>query len=89
MSGKPHPEGVAKAIALIQQVQSLNAEIRELETATAKLEDKRKYLGNAYRELTGLIAEMDLASSGNFGYENRMAWFLADSFYHQTKGISE
>lgn len=84
MSGKPITNGVSKAIALIQQLRSLNEEIAYLEAEAAKLDDKRKYRDNAYGDLRGLIAEMDLVSSGNFGYENRMAWFLSE-FLRQVK----
>lgn len=78
MSGKPYPEGVTKAVDLMDECAALNDEIQELHPKVQRMREAEVRYGQAYVELQKLLREMDLESQGHFGYENRLAWFLME-----------
>src|SRR4051812_527338 len=78
MSGKPYPEGVERVITLLEHASALDVEIARLEAQTRDLDDMRKRRANIAKELRGKLQEMDLESTGHYGWENRMTWFLGE-----------
>lgn len=82
MSGKPYPEGVKEVACALQRLRMLEAEIARQETAIREASDR---LTEAQRDRTKTKTElwkklesMDLTSSGNFGFEERMTYFLRE-----------
>ena len=88
MSGKPHPDGVKRVRELLDSEARLREEAARLERtikeSKKRLEAVDGEYGRACSERTKLMAQMDLTSSGNFGYEERMSWFLVE-LVRQTK----
>ena len=83
MSSKPSPSGVAALRAHIHRMRQFGAEVDELDAEISVLEDKKKRRREAaekYAEASRMVIksldEMDCASAGNFGWENRMVWML-------------
>ena len=82
MSGKPNPEGVKKAIELLDKISSLSAETDELRRCIDRDTDRYNRLKEeldviwvTYRKL---MKEMDVSAEGNTGFEMRAAWFLTE-----------
>lgn len=92
MSSLPHPEGVAEIIQLLGQVEALEAEEMELrpkvQAFAGRLLAVEEKLGEARRRLPELLQAMDVDSPGNFGWEKRMGWFLAE-MRRQLRGNKE
>lgn len=88
MSGRPYPEGVQRVLVLLETEAQLVDEANRLRETIASAEKRLKSVdseyGKANVERTKLMAQMDLAHSGNFGYEGRMSWFLRE-LVRQTK----
>jgi hypothetical protein len=88
MSGKPYPDGVKRVRELLNDEARLRDEAarlkRSIEEAKKRLETVDGEYGRACSERTKLMAQMDLTSSGNYGYEQRMSWFLVE-LVRQTK----
>ncbi len=78
MSSKPHPEGVAEVIKLLTEVDALNAEAANLRSMAARLKEVEARVETLRRRLPELLRKMDVESPGNFGWESRMEWFLAE-----------
>lgn len=83
MSGRPNPEGVTKIINLMEQRTKLANEASTLRQMVARLKDVEEAHAKATRDLWATMDAMDLTSSGNFGHEGRMLWFL-DELRRQT-----
>lgn len=78
MSGKPYPEGVAKVIELLDVIETLGAEMESLRRSAKRLEvviDQRTTLIAEYGQL---MRNMDVDSSGNYGFAGRAGWFLSE-----------
>ena len=76
MSGKPYPEGVKRAVQLIDEIEELRRTINHLEPLVAELHTAHEKFAQASKALQKLLADMDLESKGNYGFEARMGWFL-------------
>lgn len=78
MSSQPSPSGAAKAIELIDRAASLDHEIKQLRPMAVRLkkaEEERSIVG---REIGEHLRSMDCDSPGNFGWEGRFGWLLAE-----------
>lgn len=78
MSGKPHPAGARRALALIDLLDANARVIEEHEKSVATLRTAKEERGRLSGELHELLRTMDVESTGNFGYEGRTAWLLAE-----------
>ena len=82
MSGKPNPERVNQFIQILNEMTDANLDIRntlkDIETLNARLTKARMTYGTKYTELFELMQNMDVYSSANTGYRERMAWFLVE-----------
>lgn len=78
MSGKPSSEGVAEVLKLLRRVEELDAEISELKPKADRLRSAECEKSNAASAVAKLLASMDVAATGNHGFESRMAWFVAE-----------
>ena len=77
MSGKPWPEGVTEAIALMTKINTLNPIIDKLRKDAEHLLILEQEWSDTERALRVLLEQMDL-NPGNYGYAARMAWFLKE-----------
>lgn len=88
MSGRPSPDGVKRVRDLLDAEARLSSEANRLKemiaNATKRLDQVNHEHGLSCRERTKLMAQMSLTSSGEFGYEERMSWFLIE-LVRQTK----
>ena len=82
MSGKPNSDKVlvfrltlARTANASERIGILTEEIR---TCQIELENQRKEYTDARDLMFKLIEEMDVKDSGNFGWEDREAWFLVE-----------
>lgn len=78
MNDRPYPEGVTKIIELLDQIETVDTELVEIDRLIGKaekLQDDRRVLWTAYEKLMG---EMDLQSTGNYGFIGRVTWFLSE-----------
>lgn len=87
LSGKPYPEGVARAVELLDKIATLNAEIAGLQAAVERLKAAKDEHALWAGELRKLLEDMDLTSEGNYGYIGRLSWFLAE-MRRQTRSAS-
>lgn len=80
MSGKPWPDGVTQAMALIQRKAALEAEASKLRPQVARLEKVEEEWATAAEALQKLLTSMDISADqkGNWGWEGRFAWFLEE-----------
>lgn len=78
MSRLPHKEGVAEVVALLDKVATLEAEAEELRPKAERLCAVDAELRGLRQRLPDLLRSMDVESPGNFGWERRMGWFLAE-----------
>lgn len=78
MSGKPSVEGVTEVLRLLRLVESLDLEIVELKPKADRLRSAEYEKSNAASAIAKLLASMDVAATGNHGFESRMAWFVAE-----------
>ncbi len=78
MSSKPYPDGVREVIALLAEIESLAAEATQLRPQVARLKEVEEQAQIAGRKLQPLLRSMDVEAPGNWGWERRMAWFLAE-----------
>lgn len=78
MSSKPHTEGVAEVLALLARADELDAELTALRAAAVRMRKAEEERGNVSRRLSELLRSMDLEAKGNYGWENRFGWFLAE-----------
>jgi hypothetical protein len=82
VSGQPHPEGVTEIIAILRNADVLESEQNDLrpkiEAMSARLKEVTEQLVSERRRLRPLLESMDLSSLGNFGWESRFGWFLAE-----------
>lgn len=82
MSGKPSRDGVTTFREALQKLAYSDQQIARLRLEIA---DRQKDLAaflpaaeSARREVFELMKGMDVQHSHNFGYENRMEWFLVE-----------
>ena len=78
MSSKPYPGGVAEVVKLLSEVDALDAEAKRLRPAAQRLKEVEAQSETLRRRLPELLRSMDVESPGNFGWEGRMGWFLAE-----------
>lgn len=82
MSGKPSSGGVSEVIRLLGQLQEADETLakqipaREALAATITVAEAKRREDN--RTLEALLREMDVDSSGNYGWAGRMGWFLGE-----------
>lgn len=89
MSGKPSPSGAKRAIEILTRVAQLTETIDtlgpEVRQKTAQLKALGEERHQLQSELGKLMRKMDCDSPGNFGWEGRMSWLVAE-MYKQMKG---
>jgi hypothetical protein len=78
MSRLPHPDGVAEVVSLLAEVDALESEADQLRPKAQRLQEVEAQAESLRRRLPELLRSMDLESPGNFGWERRMGWFLAE-----------
>ena len=85
MSGLPDEEGVQRVLNLMEREEGLLAELEQLRATVAPLQQMQARLTQVEKEIVeatnmvGLLLEkMDVSSPGNYGFGNRMGWFLAE-----------
>lgn len=82
MSGKPHPDGVKRAIELLDQIAAADSELPEVLSLIERSHERAKELKSnralAWEEYSELMHDMDVSSEGNYGFEQRAGWFLAE-----------
>ena len=93
MSGRPSPEGVAKFLDLWAAMSETTSRIERLSHAISIREHERiaakENYGAAQKELFDLMSAMDIASCSNYGYENRMSWFLVELHRQQSEAVEK
>ena len=89
MSGLPSVEGVAEIYELIAKEVSLEDEIailhKTLSDGSARLKLAQEQYAAVTRSITDKMERMDVASHGNFGWQRRLAWFLAEFYRHNNR----
>jgi hypothetical protein len=92
MSGKPHPEGVARAAELALRIEEILAKARSFQevivTTQAKLKAAEENYQQLRTEFDDLMSSMDLTARGNRGHEMRMEYFLCE-IIRQTKASAK
>lgn len=82
MSGQPYPEGVARLAGHLRDLEDAREGIaREHDVITAHQEKLSAHQENERIALAAIdeaMVEMDVRSTGNFGYENRRLWLLRE-----------
>ena len=80
MSGKPSPDGVASVVSLLDRIAQLDAEIEELRPQAERLRTVETERANLQADVTKNLKAMDVHAEqkGNWGWESRLAWFLAE-----------
>jgi hypothetical protein len=78
MSSKPYPGGVAEVVKLLTEVDALDAEAATLRPHARRLSEVESQAETLRRRLPELLRSMDVESPGNYGWERRMGWFLAE-----------
>ena len=80
MSGVPNEQQVKELSEALFDLVSARASIERLEAQEKQIKDELVYLKQKGREssikIFKLMESMDVASSGNYGYEARMEMFL-------------
>lgn len=73
---------VGYTAAVIDRLAAAQAIVRRekgiIARATARREAAEQDAAKAFRELHEELRRMDVASSGNYGWEQRIVWFLTD-----------
>ena len=82
MSGRPYPEGVSKLSGYLRDLDNAQEGIaRESEVITLHQEKLTAHEQNkraALKAIDDAMSEMDVRSTGNFGYEERRLWLLRE-----------
>lgn len=80
MGGKPYPEGVTKARALLEEIDAIEREATELQPFVERSHIIRVRYAEAKNELRAHLNSMDVSEEqkGHFGWEGRFAWFLEE-----------
>lgn len=78
MSTNPHPEGVADVVAMLRDIELLEVEVAELRPKAKRLVEAEKQIAEERTKLAERLRAMDLESPGNYGWEGRMGWFVAE-----------
>jgi hypothetical protein len=82
MSGKPSNEKTAELYLALKNARELevklNKEMAEIERLQASIELCRRESATQKRIVLDLMSKMDVAANGNYGWENRVLWFLAE-----------
>lgn len=78
MSGKPHSAGVTQVLDLLEDMRRTLAEVHDLQAKVIRLKSLEASYTAAGRKYDELLRSMDLATSGNIGWEGRMQWFLTE-----------
>lgn len=76
MSGKPSASGVAETIVMLDKLASLDREIHEIERQLPRLGAARDERKAVFQMLANHVGAMDVSASGNYGWDDRMIWFL-------------
>jgi hypothetical protein len=91
MSGKPSSDGVERFLAAIERVARAQDRIYflqgELQRRKTELEYENGEYASAATLMRKLMEEMDVAATGNAGYESRAAWFFAEVYKQTHKPI--
>lgn len=82
MSGKPNPTQIGQLRHCAAMVREFDNEIERLRdliaNSTKQLEDIQASRAVNAEKIVKLLDAMDCQSSGNFGYEGRIVWLLAE-----------
>ncbi len=82
MSGKPNPNQIGELRQAAALVREQDIEAARLQAVIAesqkKLEAVKESRGRNAEQVVKLLTVMDCASSGNFGWEARIVWLMAE-----------
>lgn len=80
MSGKPYPEGVTKARALLEEIDAIEREATLLQPFVERSTIIRTRYAEAKKELRAFLNTMDVSDDqkGNYGWSGRFAWFCEE-----------
>jgi hypothetical protein len=78
MSRKPHPEGVTEFRETLARFNEINKEFAQLSDAVTRLTIVTRVREETYRKLLKQMEEMEISSSGNTGWDERIIWFLSE-----------
>lgn len=82
MSGKPSPEQTAELRRILKRKYELEKEYEVLIEQRDKANKRIKELNEIFEKQSAVIikalADMDVHSKGNYGWENRTLWFLTE-----------
>lgn len=82
MSGQPYPNGAAALSAEFRALNEARQKIARLqgviETQKQAIVEERVKENAASENIKRLMADMDVSSPGNFGYEGRLMWLLRE-----------
>jgi hypothetical protein len=82
MSSRPSPQGAAKVLELLRSLETTGAALAQAEHDHARLSKLlpclREEHARIHRGITEALDGMDVARNGNFGWEGRVVWFLAE-----------
>lgn len=78
MSSKPYPEGATKTLEVVRRINTIASELPELIAAANRLKQLQEERGILSRELKELLDSMDCDRPGNFGWEGRFGWLIAE-----------
>lgn len=93
MSGAPHPTGVAEAVSLAQRISELRQDLSRVTSEMDRLMKEKaalsERLGMADRRFREVMAEMDVDTTGNFGWAARMYDFVTEVVRQARAGAPE
>jgi hypothetical protein len=82
MSSLPYPGSVAEFKTALDVMSEAAQEISRLTRSIQEINKQMEVMQATYaaarKKVFDLMTKMDVASNGNYGYENRMAWFLVE-----------
>lgn len=78
MSGIPSKEGVTELLKILRSIEQMEAEMEELRPKAVRLRTLETEKANAASTVAKMLSAMDVAATGNYGFESRMAWFVAE-----------
>jgi hypothetical protein len=78
MSRAPSKEGVSEVAEILKRMNELSPKIAEGRKALQQLKLDENEFEELARKIPEKLHEMDVAASGNFGWEGRTTWFLQE-----------
>jgi hypothetical protein len=82
MSGKPSTEGIESLRRMIDHMAALSEEAEHLSAGIKPLQDRLTFVRSEYAALATQLPEvfkvMDIHTSGNAGWEQRITWAMQE-----------